>query len=147
MTDLFIYIGLMAASGWLYRKGGQGYPWNTKMRDIGVPLVALVALLQMGYIHWTMLLTGIMSFATMTTYWTPKRQADVLWWNWALTGFFYGVAFLPVAIAYHKVAGWAGMTVFLAVATAGWSCWIDLDWLEEMGRGWIVILALRVFLG
>lgn len=137
---LLTYFALV--SGLLYRLGGIGNPWNTKFRDLGCALTAVTALIAIGHWHWSLLISAPLLFAGLTTYWTPKKQEDVLWWNWLLTGMGYGLAMLPYAASTGHWLGGIAYIVCTAVGTMLWSIMIDKDWLEEGGRGFILIANL-----
>jgi len=137
-------IGLSLTSAILYRLGGIGKPFNTKYRDFGVPAVGFLSMLIFSpYTSpwWVHFLSFGFLFASMTTYWKLGNK-DVQWWNWLLTGFFYGVAYLPYCIYNSLWLGFAIRSTVLSVLVCLWSVAISKDWLEEGGRGFAVIVTL-----
>ena len=124
--------------------GGYGKPFNTKFRDFGVPLVMLWQM--WGTWNWGLPVSIVLLFGAMTTYWTPKKQADVAWWNWALTGFGYSIAWLPFCWINASLPGLLWYTIIVTIATAVWSELVSWDDAEEFGRGAIVVLAAPLLL-
>lgn len=137
---LLIPIAILSAV--LYNLGGRGAPYNTKFRDFGCPLCVLGAIAALGLYHWSALISTVLLFGAMTTYWTPKKQPDVLWWNWLLTGFFYGVALLPFCWITGCLFGWLCYTISVAVLTCILSESISNVVWEERSRGFIVVICL-----
>lgn len=140
MIELYYLLGAIVA-GVLYRMGGVGRPYNTKMRDFGVPLVIVAGIAMAGW-SWWLLLVALASFGTMTTYW--KSGADCEFAHWVCTCFFYT---LPFACFFY-FTGTTHKEVLHCVigstlCSAIWSEYVSTDWLEEFGRGFI--LALFVF--
>ena len=125
-------------AGGLYRMGGDK-TYETKFRDIGVPLVICLSM----PFHWSLGICFLLSFGSMTTYW--KKGPDAKWWNWALTGFFYTVAFLPYFYLTNTLSNWLLCCVTVTSLVTIWSEFIDLDWLEEFGRGFITAFLLILF--
>jgi len=141
-TIILIFFSL--CSSCLYRLGGIGKPFNTKYRDLGVPLMGFLSMLILASFvspWWVHLLSFGFLFASMTTYWKLGNK-DVKWWNWLLTGFFYGVAYLPYCIYHSLWLGFAIRCVVLSLLVCVWSIAIGKDWLEEGGRGFAVICTL-----
>lgn len=146
MNWIFL-LGLTFLGGKLYRMGGIGDPYNTKVRDFGVPAVAIIALLLLGVTwSWQMGLAlfcmfGLM-FGSMTTYCKFGDQEDVYWYNWALTGLLYGLSALPLA---WVTGHWLGLfirTIVLTIAICVWSELINDVNLEEGGRGGIFVITI-----
>ena len=135
---------LAVASAILYRMGGAaGY--NTKWRDLGCPLVAVASASVIGLGHWSLVITFVLLFGAMTTYWKRKGQ-DARWFHWWTTGLIYAVAFLPVAYYLDRVEAFVFFTLFVSMATAIWSALIrNVVW-EECGRGAILIIGQAAFL-
>ncbi len=144
MKILFVII-LSLLSGVLYRLGGIGKPFNTKFRDCGCPLVALICLwllkgFNLGF-WWAYLLTFGLGWGVMTTYW-KKKGTDAKWWNWLLTGAGYGLSALPLC--------WIGVhwyvllyrTVVLSIGTMLWSDWQGNVVWEECGRGALITATI-----
>lgn len=142
---LLIIILLSILSGILYRLGGR---FQTKIRDIGVPIVATIALLYFGFknpiglfLHFGLL------FGALTTYWKKKNE-DAKWWNWLLTGLGYSLAALPIAWITKYWLGFGIRIVILSGLITLWSELVNQDWLEEGGRGILIIITLPLlFIG
>ena len=135
---------LSVISGILYRLGG----WekgNTKFRDIGCPLVAVLSLWLLHGAHWNywwayLLIFGLM-FLALTTYWDKLFKED----NFYMHGYMIGLSTFPLI--------WLGIhwyiimiySILLAITMGLWSKWIKRDWLEEFGRGFLLCWYLRIF--
>lgn len=152
-----IYILLLAlVSALFYRLGGWGGPgrdlfptlprwfFNTKARDIGCPLVALGALFVMGVANvvpwWINLISFGLMFGALTTYW------DSVPWNKGKDNFYmHGAGIACAYLPYIVGMGPSGPLIRVAVLTVGiglWSHLIGKDWLEEGGRGFLIIATL-----
>lgn len=139
----------------LYRLGGTGGAWwkNTKVRDLGCPIVCLGWL----YCHlaapwWAYFLSVGVMFGSLTTYhkWLSKliyKENRVRWCSWLLTGFVYGLSLFILAWVTGHWAGLLYRSVVLGVFTMLWSEAISLDWLEESGRGFLLAITLPIMLG
>jgi len=131
-----------------YRLGGlKGF--DTKFRDLGVPTVGLVVMLLLGIkvMWWVHLLSFLLFFAALTSYeyWLDYD-------NFYLHGFFTSFAYIPYAIA---TGMWLAFTLRVAIATvsigllnyfANKYSWKHSDWIEELGRGGILIATLFLFM-
>ena len=148
MLLLSAVIILALIGGLLYRLGGIGHPYNTKYRDFGVPLTALLLLFLLGITApwWIWLLTFGIMFVSMTTYCKFNNQEDVYWYNWFLTGTLYGISVLPFAFSTGNWLGFTLRTIILAFSTMAWSEVIDEVNLEEGGRGFLFIVTLPLLL-
>jgi hypothetical protein len=113
--------------------------YETKFRDIGVPLVICLSM----PFHWSLGICFLLSFGSMTTYW--KKTPDAKWWNWWTTGFFYSPAYLPYFWLTNNLLSWLICSVMVTSLVTIWSEFIDLDWLEEFGRGFITAFLLILF--
>jgi len=133
-----------AAGAVCYRLGGAaGY--NTKFRDIGVPLVACLVMWSWGWGHWSLVLCFGLLFASLTTYF-KKSGHDARWWNWALCGLAYGVSALPIAWAFDLWWGFIYRTIFLVGSITAWSEFIDDPVWEECGRGFLIIASIPILM-
>lgn len=154
---IIFFVILTIISACLYRAGGMAKEetarpkWipkgirNTKARDFGVPLCAVLSLIVLGYLHWTLILVFGMMFGSMTTYW-KRKHTDATWFSWVLTGFFYGVSVLPVVIAYGLWVGFTCRVIATSIFVMAWSLFIGNDVVEEMGRGAINNITLAFLL-
>lgn len=154
---------LAAVAALLYRMGGsakQGkwydFLLNTKARDLGVPVCSTAALILLCWNNpetsahpikfgLALFLSFGLLFASLTTYW-KKKGTDAKWYNWLLTGLGYGLAYLPVALFFADWIGFVIRVVILAAAIMVWSIAVGKDWLEEGGRGLLVIITLPLLL-
>lgn len=151
--NILTVIGLAVLSGVLYRLGGYGKPFNTKVRDFGVPACMIMAMLSLGNFHWSLILCFGAMFGATTTYWDfinkwlPVKDKDTeYWFNWALHGFFIGISMLPYVLFSHQ---WLSLGLYVALCTVLMTLVSELSgnvWVEEIGRGFIAIAALFVFL-
>ena len=147
MWILTIVFALIA--GLLYRLGGIGKPFDTKYRDLGVPIIVTIWMITFGYFHWSLLFCFGALFGAMTTYnkwvgyfFNRPDKSTVYWESWLVTGLFYGLAILPYCIFQGHWVGFGIRAVICAVFCCLWSQFIGKDWLEEGGRGAIVVLTL-----
>ena len=147
MLKVLTLIPVVILSAILYRLGGIGKPWNTKVRDMGVPLVCLLWLyFCVSAPWWVWFIMFGMMFGALTTYWDYWGTDNVEWYEWALHMGMVGVALTPliwfgVPWYYHILR-----IIVLAVAGAAWSEYIDIDWLEEGGRGFLIAATLPLLL-
>ena len=132
--------------GVLYRWGGMGFPYNTKMRDFGVPAVVLLLAWAIGIpaSHWWWLWFLCM-FGALTKRWKYGGE-NIKWYGWLTSGFTYGLSALPIAIATGKWGGFWIRTVFLMLAITIWSEWEDDVEYEERGRGWFFVGTIPLLL-
>lgn len=151
VEKILLTIGLSILGGILYRMGGKGGKWyyNTKVRDIGVPLIAILILWPVWDISvpfWMHLLVFMVMFGSMTTYWEHWGTEDVEWFEWLLTGVVYGLT----PIAYCVYTGyWGGFFIRLAVVALFvliWSEKIDNVVWEEWGRGFMFLATLPLLM-
>lgn len=151
LIKIIFFLLICAASGQLYRMGGSN-KYNTKVRDFGVPIMALLAMLVLGRWHWSLAIAFWPMFGCMTTYWKQLNKFfddttdDAHWYNWLAHGFMIGLAMLPYAIMTHCVGITLLRAVVLGAATMAWSeKQDDVEW-EERGRGALVSLTLLLYL-
>ena len=117
MQNIIILFVYSVASGIMNRLGGYGRPFNTKFRDWGCPLFAFLTMWLFG-IHadlWWSLIAFLLMFGAMTTYWDKWGTDNVEWYEWALTGFFYGLSVLPIAIYTGRYLGFVIRIIILTV--------------------------------
>ena len=130
------YIIVTVLCAILYRLGGMGGAWwkNTKMRDLGVPIVCLGYMLQYTATPWYYhALAFILLFAALTTYWDKVFKHD----NFYAHGFMIGLAYLPYG------SGIAPVRALVVCMAMGILCQLsENDWVEELGRGAIIGLTL-----
>jgi hypothetical protein len=143
MINLIIWIIATVLGAILYRCGGSGrYPrW---FRSAGVSFVGVGLLVILGGWNWWLILCYGLYFGSLTTYW--KKTVDALWWNWALTGLGYSLAFLPFAIATGHWEGFIARTIIVTAMTAIWSESIGNPVVEECGRGAITTLTIPLLI-
>jgi len=125
----------------VYRLGGIGNPFPSKIRDWGCTLISLIwcvkFLPQVDW--WWYLLSFILSWLALTTYhdWTGTD-------NFYLHGFFIGLALLP--ITYHLWVLCLIRAVVLGLAMGLWCKVFKNDIVEECGRGAFIIITLPILL-
>ena len=146
-----VYIIGAIVSAILYRLGGMK-GMNTKFRDFGVPLVFLAVVYFSG--HWqksyfvsSVLLCCTFLFLELTTYWDVIFKKD----NFYAHGLGCGLAMLPLAVggwvAWFSVFEYAViLSIFMGVLNWAVNKYQVpfRDWIEEFGRGAVIILALPV---
>jgi hypothetical protein len=135
MLPLVVII-LSILSGWLYRAGGIGKPYPTKLRDIGCSLCLIASLYLFKGLQWAYLPVFALSWGALASYWKGKA-VDMKWWNWGLHGLGCGLAALPViflGISWYQI----GLrTLFCTVAMTAISEASKDVFVEEFGRGFI----------
>lgn len=149
---MVITIILSILAGVLYRLGGIGKPFNTKVRDLGVPLIGVLNAVYLGVNApwWAFLMFFGLSFSAMTTYhkWASVRfyqsSNDVKFLSWLLTGLTYGLAGLPLAFGDWPAALWR--LAFLFIIIPVWSEYFRNVWVEEGGRGFFFNVSLLFFM-
>ena len=124
----------------LYRLGGIGKPFNTKIRDMGIPTVCLIWMIfkypSVAW-YWHLLSWGAM-FGALTTYWDSLLGYD----NFYLHGFMIGFAYLFYAIGSRLWLWFILRAVILGVGMGLWCKFYKKDWVEEGGRGAMIGLSL-----
>lgn len=141
---ILAYIIASILGALFYRMGGAaGY--NTKVRDIGCPLVACALLIVLAGWNWWLIPCFGLYFGALTTYW-KKKGADATWLNWIFVGLGYSFAFLPYSIATHHYLGFAIRAVLVTVLTSVWSNNIGNPVTEECGRGFISTATIPLLL-
>lgn len=72
-----------------------------------------------------------------------QKATDVNWIGWMTTGLFYSLSMLPYVLLYtQNYMGFIYRLVIVTVFTTIWSESIGKDWLEEGGRGAVIIATL-----
>lgn len=159
MVKIALVFLLAFIAGLFYRLGGSAKngKWNdflknTKTRDAGCPLLALIALwllvgFQLSY-WWAYLLTFGLSWGVMTTYFSflIKPEDDVTAIEWAVTGLFYGVAAFPLIWAGIHWYAIAGRSVALAVAIMWLRERTGKIFKEEKGSGVLYVLSTFILI-
>jgi hypothetical protein len=145
MAIILKTILLTAVSALLYRLGGWGHGFNTKVRDMGVPTCMLALMAWLGLWHWSLILCFGLMFGAQTTYF-KKSGTDAMWYNWLAVGVAFGLAMLPYAAATGQWLGFGARFVIVAFYTVVWSEMIGQAWIEESGRGAIQIATLPLLL-
>jgi len=135
-------------SGVLYRLGGAA-GWNTKYRDVGVPLMASLVIFANGVTNPIVHVTSFaLLFVSLTTYnkWASRlfgyTDGDVHWPSWCVTGITYGLAAIPIAVLTGNWIGLLIRTASLGVFVPVWCELNNIDWVEEGGRGVAITLSL-----
>ena len=125
----------------LYRLGGMGGAWwkNTKVRDLGVPIVCTTwMVLNYTCPWWVHVLPFVLLFATLTTYWDKIFDYD----NYYAHGLICGLAY----ISYGNI-GFVVVRAILMGILMGTLCDnTENDWIEELGRGAVIALTLPLLL-
>ena len=144
-------------TGLLYRLGGTGGAWwkNTKVRDLGVPLVCVGWLyFALGCPWWALFLSVGVMYGSLTTYnkWASKLIYgkdcnDVKWISWLVTGMSYGVALFIISWVTGNWMGLLNRTLVLGVFTCLWSEAIGNATWEEFGRGFLIGITLPLMIG
>lgn len=146
-----ILVGITTLIGSVaYRVGGTKF--GTLWRDIGVPVCMIAVMTLTGHWHWTLILCAGLLYGALTTYnkWVgylfnrPDKHT-VYAESWFVTGLFYGLSMFPYAIATGEWLAFGIRCIVCAVLACLWSSLIGRAWLEEFGRGFIVLITLLIF--
>lgn len=155
MLNVILWVLLIALSGILYYIGGASKEeckkvlpfvpsWfvDTRARDAGCPACAITILgLLFGW-HWSLILVYGLMWLALSTYW-KKKGDDAKWYNWLMTGFAYGLAFILYVWNYqHNWFGLVLLIVFITYTTMWWSELCDGVIIEASGRGALIILLI-----
>ena len=147
---ILILLLLSVLSGIFYRMGGSD-KFNTKWRDIGVMLCAMLVLISFGgFVYNVKTIAGLvatagLTFASLTTYF-KRKDTDAYWFNWALVGLAFGLSALPFAFATQYWLGFILRTVFLSVTVCVWSEIQGNVVIEEVGRGVLFTASMPILL-
>jgi len=133
---LGIWLILCCLSAILYRMGGSR-EFNTKFRDVGVPLCVLGSVVLLGEWHWSGIISAVLMFGAMTQYWKGDR-GDCEWYDWFITGLMYAVAWIPYCYYTGNSYGFAIYVIIISIGTTLWSEVNDSAVAEELGRGFLV---------
>lgn len=103
--------------GILYRMGGSE-KFHTFWRDIGISLIMVGSMIELGFGHWTLATSFVLLWVALTTYWDFVnkwfgRSEKEFWLNWVLTGIGYSIAMIPSVIQFGLWKGFAIRTVVL----------------------------------
>lgn len=140
---------LAILSGILYRLGGKkGY--NTKIRDLGCPLITLVALWFLAGFKfpywWAYFLTYGLTFAALTTYYDSIFGYD----NFYVHGLGIGLASLLLIYLDWRLIFLRAVILMLGIGLLNkyankWKL-PHSDFIEEFGRGALIIITLPILL-
>ena len=125
----------------LYRLGGMGGAWwkNTKVRDLGVPLVCTVwCIMYLDASWWQHLIAFGLMFAALTTYYDKIFGYD----NFYVHGLVIGLAYLVYGLWLVVVVRAIIMALFMGL----WCKYFKNDYVEECGRGAIIGITLPMLL-
>jgi len=145
---------LSFCSAQLFRLGGSAkngswldFAKNTKARDAGCPLIALIALwLLVGFKSsswWAYALTFGLSWGAMSTYFSylVEPDDDVTAIEWFVTGLFYGLSAFPLVWAGVHWYAIIGRSIALGLAIMWLRIRTGKDFKEEKGSGFLYILS------
>ena len=140
---IFIEIIILSVlAGLLYHLGGtEGY--NTKIRDLGVPTIMILMMILLGKIHWSLIPSFLLLFASLTTYY-KKKNSDAKWYNWALVGLFTSMSIIPFVICYDLWYGFIVRIILCTILITISSTIIGDVLLEEFMRGYIIISTIPI---
>lgn len=142
MPAWVIVFGLACFAGTLGRMGGAtGY--NTKFRDLGVPLCLTIALLvlRVDCPWWALLCAFGLCFGSCTTYLDTIFGYDNLWASGALVG----LSAFPVVLFTGHWLLFAARMVFLALSWGALNKYLPnfkgRDVVEEFSRYFLVVAS------
>ena len=134
----------------LYRQGGLGkdgavllgipkWMCNTKVRDLGVPLVCMGFMMLVGnFLWWQHLISFCLMFAAMTTYWDKFFGYDHFGFHGMAIGASYLLYLNPAAL-FARILLLGVLMHFICNVT-------DNDWVEEFSRGGATALTLFLYI-
>jgi len=144
---------LAVVSALLYRAGGQGKEpdarpkwmpmWMRKswVRDWLCPACVLIPLAIVKPTWWMIPVYGLMGGA-LSTFWDFITGKD----NFYLAGMGCGLSTFPLIFGGYP---WWGVLIATAALAGIWGLWSekqDIDWVEEMGRGFFLVFSTAVIL-
>lgn len=135
-----IAIFIAVAVAILYRVGGSanGVRWA---RPVGIGVGTLITLFLLFGWHWSIILSAGASAGLSTTYF-KKKGTSATWKNWLLVGLAMSLALLPWAIFTHHLLGFGIRTLVLTPLIMTWCLTIGDAVLEELGRGFLILITL-----
>ena len=134
--DYLILLAIL--SGVLYRLGGWG-KGHKLFRRLGCPIVSLSALCGlMNFNWWAYLLTFGLSIGAVSSYWGIDEKK---WGYWA-HGLGLSLALLPIALVTKQFLGFGLRCLVLTSLMTVWSEYSSIDYIEEFGRGALIILTI-----
>jgi hypothetical protein len=138
----------------LYRAGGMSRDASAEpkwipvcmrrswVRDWIIPVVMYVPVL-ISPCHAMMIILAIgLTGAALTTYWDEVFGYDNFWAH----GFVIGLAAYPLIVCGADPWRLFIRALALGLLVGGWSALIKKDWLEEMGRGFLVAVSVGILL-
>lgn len=139
-------IAYATLAGIYYRVGGMDAPYNRYYRRLGVPAIVLITLhfLQPTLPWWVYLSVFALQFGTLTTYFKFGKQDDVVWYNWVLTGFFCGLAMLPIVFSGYSWTWFLARCGVISGVYVLVSEVSDNVWVEELARGAVLVATLPI---
>lgn len=129
----------------LYRLGGlKGF--NTKIRDLGVPLIGGIAVYALAgkMPLWAVSVAFLGYFGALTSYYDFINGEDNFW----IHGFVGAFSYFPYAIVTGLWFMFAVRCIICAVFIGGINyiankySWKHSDWIEELSRGFILTLSI-----
>lgn len=146
-----IALGIASIIGSIaYRFGGSEHG-KRFVRPLVISLLTVGSLWIMCGFHWSLILVMGLTYATCTTYWDFinhwfDEDESEYWWNWALHGLFIGLSVFPYCIFQGHWLAFGVRSFVCALLITLWSELIGNATLEELGRGFIIISTLSIFL-
>ena len=140
-------------SGIFYYLGGQGGPWYKQswIRDWICSLLVISVLFQrrLGhpslYLCYPLMIIATSAYHKYVNRWLKEPTNDAEWYNWFLHGLGIGFALIPYGIFIHNPGAVLCRAIILGISMAIWSHFIHKDWLDEGGRGSLIIATLYLF--
>lgn len=143
MLEAFYIFLLSFAGGILGRLGGDGA--GRLFRLLGVPACCIAIMVIMYHpLNWWYYGALLLSFGAIlgaTSTYDKAKGSPVLWYNWLAYGAMEGLSFLPIVIFTQHWLGFSLRMIVCAVMLMLWDDEIGLDWLEEFGRYFIIVLS------
>lgn len=152
LKSIAVFI-LAIVGGIAYRMGGSGN-FPRYFRELGQGICAVLAMICMGMLHWSLVLCFGVVWAESTYF--KKKGTDGTFFNFLLVGAVFGLIPLPYSIATNS--HWIGFGIRLVLCTVLTpvynfyiSVWIaklgiKRDISDEFGRGFINIASLPLLL-
>jgi len=138
---MIILLSILSAI--LYRLGGM---YNTKIRDLGVPIIGLITIHLLGikapaYIH---IIAFLLYFSSLTTYWDSVCGYD----NFYMHGYACSLAYIPYAIINGHYIDFLARCLICTLQMGLINRLVNKysvkysDWIEELSRGFILNITL-----
>jgi len=141
MVNALFFLSLCIGSSILYRAGGSK-KGLTKWRDLGCPLMTVLALWHLIGFHWLYFLVFGLMFAALTTYWDSVFSFDNMWAHGA------GIGLSTIPLLWCGVH-WYSVVIYVVILSVFMGITrhvLKIDnKLQELIKGFLIIVLLLIY--